>query len=70
MPSTRFSRRHFIKSTSAAMAFAAMRANGINFTPPPATRRIALIGTGWYGKSDLFRLMQVVPADIVVLCDV
>jgi len=70
MPSTRFSRRHFIKSTSAAMAFAAMRANGINFTHPPATRRIALIGTGWYGKSDLFRLMQVVPADIVGLCDV
>jgi len=70
MPSTRFSRRHFIKSTSAAMAFAAMRANGINFTHPPVTRRIALIGTGWYGKSDLFRLMQVAPADIVGLCDV
>ena len=52
------------------MAFAAMRANGINFTHPPVTRRIALIGTGWYGKSDLFRLMQVAPADIVGLCDV
>jgi predicted dehydrogenase len=33
------------------------------------TRRVALIGTGWYGKSDLFRLMQVAPVEIVALCD-
>ena len=70
MPSTGFSRRHFIKSTSAALAFAAMRANGMNFVRQPVTRRVALIGTGWYGKSDLFRLMQVAPADVIALCDV
>jgi len=29
-----------------------------------------LIGTGWYGKSDLFRLMQVAPIEVVGLCDV
>jgi len=68
MPSTRISRRHFIKGTSAAMAFAALRANGMNFMQP-APRRVALIGTGWYGKSDLFRLMQVAPVDIIALCD-
>ena len=32
-------------------------------------RRVALIGTGWYGKSDLFRLMQVAPIEIVGICD-
>jgi predicted dehydrogenase len=31
---------------------------------------VALIGTGWYGKSDLFRLMQVAAVDVVGLCDV
>ncbi len=32
-------------------------------------RRVALIGTGWYGKSDLWRLAQVAPVEIVGLCD-
>ena len=31
---------------------------------------MALLGTGWYGKSDLFRLMQVAAVDVVGLCDV
>ncbi len=69
MPSSTFSRRHFIKGTSAALAFAALRANGMNFTRPQAPRRVALIGTGWYGKSDLFRLMQVAQVEVVALCD-
>jgi predicted dehydrogenase len=32
--------------------------------------RIGLIGSGWYGKCDLFRLIQVAPVDVVSLCDV
>ena len=32
--------------------------------------RVGLIGCGWYGKADLFRLLQVVPAEVVSLCDV
>ncbi len=32
--------------------------------------RVGLIGTGWYGKSDLFRLIQVAPVEVVALCDV
>lgn len=32
--------------------------------------RVALIGAGWYGKSDLLRLMQVAPVEVVALCDV
>jgi predicted dehydrogenase len=33
--------------------------------------RVGLIGTGWYGKCSLFRLIQVIPTvEIVSLCDV
>jgi predicted dehydrogenase len=31
--------------------------------------RAGLIGCGWYGKSDLFRLIQVAPVEVVSLCD-
>ena len=33
-------------------------------------RRVGLIGSGWYGKSDLLRLIQVAPVEVVSLCDV
>ena len=33
-------------------------------------RRVGLIGTGWYGKSALLRLLQVAPVEVVSLCDV
>jgi predicted dehydrogenase len=33
-------------------------------------RRVALIGAGWYGKCDLFRLIQVAPVEVVSVCDV
>jgi predicted dehydrogenase len=33
-------------------------------------KRVGLIGTGWYGKCDLYRLMQIAPVEIVSLCDV
>jgi predicted dehydrogenase len=32
--------------------------------------RVGLIGSGWYGKCDLFRLIQVAPVDVVSVCDV
>ena len=34
------------------------------------TRRVGLIGCGWYGKADLLRLIQVSPVEVVSLCDV
>jgi predicted dehydrogenase len=34
------------------------------------TLRVALIGCGWYGKTDLFHLIQVAPVEVVGLCDV
>ncbi len=33
-------------------------------------RRVGLIGSGWYGKSDILRLVQVAPIEIVSICDV
>ncbi|MCF7848075.1 MAG: Gfo/Idh/MocA family oxidoreductase [Kiritimatiellales bacterium] len=33
-------------------------------------KRVGLIGTGWYGKMDLLRLIQVAPVEVVSLCDV
>ncbi|MCC7525821.1 MAG: gfo/Idh/MocA family oxidoreductase, partial [Chitinophagaceae bacterium] len=66
-----FSRRQFIRNTSAALALASLETSGLGFLNTGTTkpRRVALIGTGWYGKSDLFRLIQVAPVEVVGLCD-
>jgi predicted dehydrogenase len=63
-------RRKFLSNSSAFLALASIRNSGINKWSFAPKRRVALIGTGWYGKSDLFRLMQVTPTEIVGLCDV
>jgi len=61
-------RRQLLKVGGAALAYSAF---------PPAVRavaqspvRVGLIGSGWYGKADLLRLVQVAPVDVVSLCDV
>jgi predicted dehydrogenase len=66
-------RRDFIRATGATLA-AAASAKPV-FKPASAyadekTRRVGLIGCGWYGKIDLLRLIQVSPVDVVSLCDV
>jgi predicted dehydrogenase len=63
-------RRRFLKGATATLALTALGASGMNFIIPGKTYRVALIGTGWYGKSDLFKLIQVAPVDVVALCDV
>lgn len=62
-------RRSFIKSSSVAIAATAF-SKYIPTHNHANAKRVALIGTGWYGKSDLFRLMQVADVDVVGLCDV
>lgn len=52
-------RRQFLAASAASYAFAADK-----------PRRVGLIGCGWYGKCDLFRLIQVAPVEVVSLCDV
>jgi predicted dehydrogenase len=63
-------RRRFLSGATASFALAALGANAHDILNPQKTWRVGLIGTGWYGKSDLFRLIQVAPVDVVALCDV
>jgi predicted dehydrogenase len=63
-------RRSFLRNTSSLAALAALHQTGFAQWTAGPRRRVALIGTGWYGKSDLFRLMQVASVDVVGLCDV
>ena len=64
-------RRQFLQTASAATALAALPALGadaldiVNGKP----KRVGLIGAGWYGKSDLWRLVQVAPVEIISICD-
>lgn len=50
-------RRHFLSSSLAFLA-------------DEKPKRVGLIGSGWYGKCDLLRLIQVAPVEVVSLCDV
>jgi predicted dehydrogenase len=60
-------RREFLKHSAAAFAL-----SRIPYAEQlaDAKKRVGLIGTGWYGKTDLLRLIQVAPVDVVSLCDV
>lgn len=59
-----------MQGSTAALALSSFGARGLDLIYPAKTLRVALIGTGWYGKSDLFRLIQVAPVDVIALCDV
>src|SRR6266576_2344878 len=64
-------RRQFLRTSAAALSLATLpraQQNG------PKAKRVGLIGCGWYGKTDLFRLLQIAPdttpVEVVSLCDV
>ena len=65
-------RRQFLQTSAAGAAlpaiagYAATAAMAADQKP----KRVGLIGTGWYGKCDLLRLIQVAPVEVVSLCDV
>jgi predicted dehydrogenase len=61
-------RRNFITTGAAALAASRIHSFGDEFAD--MKKRVGLIGTGWYGKADLFRLIQVAPVEVVSLCDV
>ncbi|WP_343849762.1 Gfo/Idh/MocA family oxidoreductase [Algoriphagus jejuensis] len=66
----RLNRREFLKGSSALMTLASFGLLGMDFKDRKGPLQVALIGTGWYGKSDLFRLIQVADVEVVALCDV
>lgn len=70
MQNFNINRRRFIKGATAAFALSSLGANALDMVNLQKTWKVGLIGTGWYGKSDLFRLIQVAPVDVVALCDV
>ena len=51
------------------MAYSSIATTAAEIAKGPV-KRVALIGSGWYGKIDLFRLIQVAPVEVVALCDV
>jgi predicted dehydrogenase len=57
-------RRRFLRAGLATVAASAYSA------ADDKPKRVGLIGCGWYGKSDIFRLVQIAPVEIVSLCDV
>src|SRR4029077_10430151 len=62
-------RRTVLKSTALTAAIAALPGY-VAYAADEKKYRVGLIGTGWYGKNDLLRLIQVSPVDVVSLCDV
>src|SRR3954464_2315971 len=61
-------RRDFLKSSAATVALSGLPRYAQQLAD--TRKRVGLIGTGWYGKSDLLRMIQVAPVDVVSLCDV
>ncbi len=64
----RIQRRRFLQTASAGLALSALGAYGADLVQRPP-KRVGLIGAGWYGKSDLWRLIQVAPVEVVSICD-
>src|SRR3954452_2620160 len=63
-------RREFLKTgITGAAAFATLQSR-VFAAASEKQPRVALIGCGWYGKTDLLHLIQVAPVDVVALCDV
>ncbi len=66
--SVSLSRRTFLTTGAGALA-AWLSPLGTMAAETGSGRRVGLIGSGWYGKCDLLRLIQVAPVEVVALCD-
>src|SRR5437868_6040750 len=61
-------RRDFLQAGAAGLALSSLGVHVAGADQKPL--RVGLIGSGWYGKVDLLRLIQVAPVEVVSLCDV
>jgi predicted dehydrogenase len=61
-------RRDFLQASAAGVALSAATPY-LYAAAQEKPRRVGLIGCGWYGKCDLFRLIQVAPVQVISLCD-
>lgn len=69
MKGSYINRRHFLKGSTALLALTSIGAYGFEPLRLDKTYRVGLIGAGWYGKSDLFRLIQVASVEVIALSD-
>jgi predicted dehydrogenase len=63
-------RREFLKTGIGGAASLAVLQQGAFAAAGDENLRVALIGCGWYGKTDLFHFIQVAPVEVVGMCDV
>ncbi|MCX5646656.1 MAG: Gfo/Idh/MocA family oxidoreductase [Phycisphaerae bacterium] len=63
-------RREFLRGAAAGAALTTAMGSFVPLYAQSKPRRVGLIGPGWYGKSALFRLLQIEPVEVVALCDV
>lgn len=63
-------RRRFLLGATASLAASSLSAQSFEFLFREPAWRVGLIGAGWFGKHDLFRLSQVASIEIVSICDV
>src|SRR5439155_22405704 len=63
-------RRQFITSSAAIIAASRLSRYETLASQIGANKRVGIIGPGWYGKSDLLRMVQVAPINVVSMCDV
>jgi predicted dehydrogenase len=63
-------RRKFLQVGAVGAAGLALSSFGYDAEFADQKKRVGLIGSGWYGKADLLRLIQVAPVEVVSLCDV
>ena len=61
-------RRRFLQTAATGFALSTLGAYGAELANQKP-KRVGLVGAGWYGKSDLWRLIQVAPVDVVSICD-
>ncbi len=62
-------RRDFLKASAGAVVASAL-GGYVAGAADQKPLRVGLIGSGWYGKLDLFRLIQIAPVEVVSICDV
>jgi predicted dehydrogenase len=63
-------RRNFLKGATAAAVLSSFGTYGFELMYRDKPWRVGLIGAGWYGSSDLFKLIQVANVEVISICDV
>ncbi|MGB5317912.1 Gfo/Idh/MocA family oxidoreductase [Eudoraea sp.] len=63
-------RRNFLKGATAAAVLSSFGTYGFELMHREKPWRVGLIGAGWYGSSDLFKLIQVANVEVIAISEV